>query len=186
MMGTKTQMPTLFKGASLGTHWHVNDARTTGFTSAAHRPHSPNAVITHISAYSYPSPYISLTTSFAVARQYALSGPGGIASPQNPGYVYEIDLSASTAALRIFNPLEEISTSIGLAHEHNGDQSLILGVASSTHKSVLTTPVHQVGGQMALPNVSHDLKALVNALRDAEILIDTVPASRIVMRHNVF
>jgi hypothetical protein len=185
MPGRKMQLPTLFKGAGPGTHWHINDPKTHGFTSAAHRPHTKNAVISHITAYSFPSPYVSFTTSFAVARQYALSGPKGVASRRSPGYVYEIDLSACTVAPIIFNPIEEISKA-NLAHAHNGDQSLILGVASQAHSRILRVTVPHSGGLMALPNISSYMKALVNALRDAEILVNTVPGTCVVMRHNVF
>ncbi len=180
----KEKIPTLYKGSGPGTHWHDNNARDGGFMPAANRPHTINAVVNHIVNYSHPSPYVSLTASFAVARQYALSGPGGTASEKNPGYVYEIDLSACKAELHIFNPIEEISK-IGLAHEHNGDQGLILGVASSIHGSVLNTPVLLAGGQKVIPNASVILRALVNALRDAEVLIGAVPASCIVHRLSV-
>ena len=181
----KEKIPTLYKGAGPGTHWHKKNACDGGFTPAANRPYTTNAVVDHIVHYSHPSPYISLTASFAVARQYALSGPDGTASDTNPGYVYEIDLSAcNTTKLRIFNPIAEISKT-GLAHEHNGDQGLVLGVASSTHESVLKTPVLQAGGRKAIPSASTTLKALVNALRDAEVLTGKVPASCIVNRLSV-
>lgn len=185
MAAKKMQIPTLFKGAGPGTHWHVNDARILGFTSAAHRPHTKNAVITHITAYSFPSPYVSLTTSFAVARQYALSGPGGIASQKIPGYVYEVDLSACSAMPAIFNPVAEVSRA-NLAHAHNGNQSLILGVASQIHSRILNAKVPHSGGMRALPNISADMRALVNALRDAEVLVNAVPSTCVVMRHRVF
>ncbi len=185
MAAKKMQLSTLFKGAGPGTHWHANDARTLGFTSAAHRPHTKNAVISHITAYSFPSPYVSLTTSFAVARQYALSGPGGIASRKTPGYVYEVDLSACTAMPTIFNPVAEVSKA-NLAHAHDGGQSLILGVASRTHSRILNVKVLHSGGLRTLPNISADMRALVNALRDAEVLVNTVPSTCVVMRHNVF
>ena len=209
-------IPVLFKGAGPGTHWHANDARILGFASAAQRPHTKNAVIrikgqnllrhrlsldltraykiawgfclivlSHITAYSFPSPYVSLTTSFAVARQYALSGPGGIASRKNPGYVYEVDLSACIAAPTIFNPVTEVSKA-NLAHAHDGSQSLILGVASPAHSQILGVKVLHSGGLRTLPNISAEMRALVNALRDAEVLVNTIPSTCVVMRHEVF
>ena len=185
MATKKMQLPTLFKGAGPGTHWHVNDPRISGFTSAAHRPHTKNAIISHITAYSFPSPYVSLTTSFAVARQYALAGPGGVASRKTPGYVYEVDLSACTAAPMIFNPIAEVSKA-NLAHGHDGEQNLILGVASPTHSRILGVKVLHSGGLKTLPNISAEMRSLVNALRDAEVLVNTIPGACIVMRHNVF
>jgi hypothetical protein len=185
MAAKKRQFPTLFKGAGPGTHWHMNDARVLGFTSAAHRSHTKNAIISHITAYSFPSPYVSLTTSFAVARQYALAGPGGVASRKTPGYVYEVDLSACTVAPITFNPIAEVSHA-ALAHAHDGEQNLILGVASPAHSRILGVRVLHSGGLRTLPNISAEMRSLVNALRDAEILVNTVPATCVVMRHGVF
>lgn len=185
MAAKKIPIPTLFKGAGPGTHWHMNDARSLGFTSAAHRPHTKNAIISHITAYSFPSPYVSLTTSFAVARQYALAGPGGVASRKVPGYVYEVDLSAHPMAPEIFNPIAEISRA-SLAHAHDGEQNLILGVASSEHGGILRAKVLHSGGLKTLPNISAEMRALAKALRDAEVLVNTVPAVCVVMRHDVF
>jgi hypothetical protein len=116
--------PALFKGAAPGTYWHLNDARLSGFMAAATRPHTTNAVLGHITHYSHPSPYLSLSFSFAVARSYALVGPAGPASATNPGYVYEIDLSIVPGCPRPLDTLLEIAKA-GHAHEHNGGQDLM-------------------------------------------------------------
>jgi hypothetical protein len=179
-------VPTLYKGAGPGTHWHTNDARLSGFTAAAHRTRTANAVRTHIVAYSHPSPYISFTTSYAVARQYALTGPSGIASQHLPGYVYEVDLSACGANVQVFNPLADLSKS-GLGHQHNGDQDLIIGVAEPhRHAGLLIANVPHAGGRMLPPSISQSLWALVNAVRDAEVLLDSVPAGCVVVQHPVW
>jgi hypothetical protein len=184
-------LPTLYKGAGPGTHWHINDACVQGFVCARRRPPTANAVVTHITNYSHPSPYLSFSTSYAVARQYALSGPGGIASAANPGYVYEVDLAActgghSTFNAVIFNPVQELAN-LGISHEHNGDQALIVGVASgSPHDPVFAASIPQAGGGMTLPTVTKELRALVYSLRDAEVLITRVPPACVVIRHNVY
>lgn len=118
-------IPTLFKGAAPGTHWHQTDARICGFTAAANRPHTTNAVLGHVTNYSHPSPYLSLSFSFAVARQYALRGPLGLATAATPGFVYEVDLSTIADPPRAFDTLVEIAK-VGNANEHNGDQGLLV------------------------------------------------------------
>jgi len=178
-------IPTLFKGAAPGTHWHQTDARICGFTAAANRPHTTNAVLGHVTNYSHPSPYLSLSFSFAVARQYALRGPLGVARAATPGFVYEVDLSTIADPPRAFDTLVEIAK-VGNANEHNGDQGLLLGVADgATHGSVLTTPIPLPGGRMVQPMVSQALRALVLATRDAEVLLASVPAACVVGRHDV-
>jgi hypothetical protein len=176
--------PALFKGAAPGTYWHLNDARLSGFMAAATRPHTTNAVLGHITHYSHPSPYLSLSFSFAVARSYALVGPAGPASATNPGYVYEIDLSIVPGCPRPLDTLLEIAKA-GHAHEHNGGQDLMLGIADPASGAALTTAVPLPGGRTATPAVSQALRALVFAVRDAEVLLSSVPASCVFQRHSV-
>ena len=54
-------MPTFYKGAGLGTHWHKNDSRQVGFTarSPGATP-TMEAIITHVADGTRDSPYISL------------------------------------------------------------------------------------------------------------------------------
>jgi len=182
-MRNSKQLPVLFKGAAPGTYWHSNDARLSGFNCATNRPPTIHAVVSHIAAYSHPSPYLSFSTSFAVARQYALPGPAGEATKTNPGYVYEVDPSAVAAQLTAYDPVEEIVKG-GLVQNHNGDNNLIVGVVRN-NRSVLTTAVDDVGGQQVLPRVSKELQALVNALRDGEVLLAAMPSSCVIARHLV-
>ena len=144
-MRNSKKLPVLFKGAGPGTFWHINDARLTGFTCAANRPPTKNAVVGHIAAYSHPSPFLSFSTSFAVARQYALMGPSGEATHANPGYVYEIDPSAVAASLTVYDPIEEIVKG-GLIQGHNGDQNLIVGVARNSQSVTVQSPPLSKGG----------------------------------------
>jgi hypothetical protein len=173
----------LFKGAAPGTHWARNDARATGFHSAPGLPPSPGAAARHIAIAPNPSPWVSFTSSYAIACDYAAPG----ATAASPGFVYEIDPSRATKAvpLRLFDPISIIAR-LGLHHDHNGGQDLILGVAApSLHGSVLTgTPLQLVRPPIGA-RYSEEFQALVFALRDAEILAQVVPQSCIVARHQI-
>ena len=97
-------MPIFYRGAALGTYWHKNDARLTGFTS--HHPgagYSASRVAQHIARGTTTSPYVSLTRSFAVAYGYALVGPGGSPISGKPAYVYEVE----------YEKFAEIADSVG-------------------------------------------------------------------------
>lgn len=176
---------TLYKGAARGTHWHSNNARLSGFLASA-MPQTGNGVVRHITNYSNPSPYLSFSSSFAIARRYALLGPGGVATQATPGYVYEIDLQAAAFQFLILNPVDEVSSlSNGhLAHHHEGDAQLISEVALGVSPPS-TAP--RCGGKMHIPGISGELQALIFAIRDAEVLISgNVPPTVIVRRHDVY
>lgn len=181
---TKWSGQTLFKGAGPGTNWWSNDARLTGFTVAASSLPTPGAALTHITRYSHPSPYVSLSTSFAVAAHYALSGPMGAATSTTPGYVYEVD--PTQASCLLVDPIEVLSGQ-WLCHEHDGGPELILGVADPVgHKRVLTTPPRRLRPSPHPAAISARLQALILAARDAEVLAQSVPRARIVNRHAVY
>jgi hypothetical protein len=171
-------LPLFYKGAGPGTHWHVHDARMSGFTAAASALPNRNSTIRHITAYSHPSPLISLSASFAVARQYALTGPAGVASPAAPGYVYEVDFTV--AKQRILDPLLEIVRP-SLSHLHSGDQGLILALA----QGLAVAPCVHAGGSLLAPSIPPELRALVYALRDGEVLAHVIPSACITNRHAV-
>jgi hypothetical protein len=175
---------TLFKGAAPGTHWHQSDARISGF-SASTRVHTKNAVVTHIGGYSYPSPYLSVSTSFAVARRYALIGPQGAATVDTPGYVYEIDLEATTSHVSLIDPVREIAlghTGV-VSYEHDGDVDLIRQIAQGQDPSA----AYQLGGSSRVPAVSADLRSLIFAVRDAELLIHgSLPNGAVIRRHDAY
>lgn len=183
-------MSVLYKGAGPGTYWWLNDARLHGFSVPPSVFPSPSATCRHIAVESHPSPYISLTTSFAVAVTYASVGPQGAASPTNPGYVYEIDPSQLFASLH--DPVFELSSGARTRNrwsaEHDGNQDLILGIAAkSLHGAVLTTAPRRPGANLGhAPQITPELHALVFAIRDAEVLSSaSIPKSCIVTRHTV-
>ena len=180
---------TLYKGAGPGTHWHIRDPRSVGFTPQGAFLSSANAMLNHISAFSNQSPYLSFSTSFAIAREYALNGPGGFATAVQPGYVYEVDLSTLSSRITLFDPVNYISSNSNglLPHEHNGGYELIAEVAQVAPVVINYTRPRAVGGGVCHPNISISLKALVNAIRDAEILVHgNVPHGAVVRRHDVF
>ena len=176
---------TLYKGAAPGTHWHVNDAVQHGFAVGS-RPPGHSAILRHIVNYSFPSAYLSFSTSFAVARQYALQGPGGLASASAPGYVYEVDLSVLGTPLAIVDPVFELASAANgtIAHGHDGAGALIAEVAYG--RRTLSQAMH-CGGAMRAPKVTGELRSIVFAIRDAEVLIGvTVPSAAVLHRHRVY
>ncbi len=165
-----------------------------------HAPRNVNAIIRHIVNYSWPSPYSSFSASFAAAAAYALAGPRGKATPAEPGWVYEIDVTvAIQLGARFVDPAREIlsqNPDIGapgtIATFHDGGQDLILGIADpALHRKVLLTPPRQPGPAghthgPGPPIVHHELRAVIFALRDAEILATTdVSAACITARYPV-
>ena len=104
-------MPILYRGAAPGTYWHMHDARLSGFTAIrAGIPSSSNLVIAHIASGRTNGPFISLTWSPGIARDYAIVGPGGIATPANPGHIYVIDIPEPLPShLSFFDPVREIA-----------------------------------------------------------------------------
>jgi hypothetical protein len=190
----------LYKGAGPGTHWWVTDAQTAAGFVVGHAPRNVNAIIRHIVNYSWPSPYSSFSASFAAAAAYALVGPSGKATPEVPGWVYEIDVAlAIELGARFLDPAREIlaqNPPIGapgtIPTFHDGGQDLILGIAvPSLHRKVLLTPPRQPGPVRYVrpggpPVVHNELRAVIFALRDAEVLATTdVPAACITARYPV-
>src|SRR5689334_12591960 len=101
-------MAIFFRGAGIGSFWHNKNAQLAGFA-----PHSPGAMpsnsslMSHIALASIQSPYVSFSRSFGIARAYALVGPGGMARPGAPGFVYEIEISDDSIC-RVLDPVVEI------------------------------------------------------------------------------
>ena len=149
--------------------------------------------------YSWPSPYSSFSASYAAAAAYALAGPEGPATPARPGWVYEIDVAlAIELGARFLDPAREIlgqNPSIGapgtIPTFHDGGQDLILGIADPSPRRVLVTPPRQPGPARHVrpggpPAVHNELRAVIFALRDAEVLATTdVPAACITARYPV-
>ena len=180
-------MATFYKGAGLGTYWHVHDSRQVGFTARAPETAPMTAaMIVHITAGTINSPYISLTRSYAVAWDYAMRGGTDIPTLDKPGYVYEIEIdSPLPSGLRLVDPVKEVALNLptpidvdseeeDFFYQHNGLPTFLLGVVdpiTMLHLQVGRQPQPPGPGVPCPPNLTPQLEAFVNALRDAEILL---------------
>lgn len=190
-------MATFYRGAGIGTYWHANDARLTGFL-----PHFPGAlagnaaVMGHIRNGTTTSPYISLTRSYAVARDYALVGRA-TPSRTTPAYVYEVSISdPPPTGMLLFDPVQQIASScpgpLASPHyQHDGSQTFLLGVTSPTTMShFLTAHISlppPAGGTPRPANLSAELETMVRGLRDSEILVQAViPSYCVTGRFDIF
>ena len=181
-LATKMALPTLYKGAGPGTYWHTHDASDKmgqGFLPPRSQAAGINVILDHIALGSNQSSCTSFSTSYAVALSYAMSGPGGVASSTNPGYVYVVDLNQLPAGQKVtfLDPVFEIAQHAtgGLAHRHNGEQGLLVEIVESLP---LTKPRKRHGGTTNA-TVSQELNALAWAIRDAEVLLhgQLIPAA---------
>jgi hypothetical protein len=190
-------MPIYYRGAGLGTYWHMNDACKTGFT-----PHYPGAgqgnsrILHHIARGTTASPYVSLTRSYGVAWGYALAGRM-LPSAEQPAYVYEIEVDENDGlGTRLMDPVTTIAAGLGSPYDtrtyhHDGDSSFLLGLVdpagqrASLKQEVRFPPPEQ--GTIRTPLLHIELEALVRALRDSEILaFGAVAASQVRRRIEVY
>ena len=136
-------MATFYKGAGIGTHWHVHDSRRVGFTARSPATHpETEGLINHIATGTVNSPYISLTRSYAVAWDYAVRGGLERPTADKPGYVYEIEVDIPLpSGLELLDPVKEVARSLPtpidvdseggyLFYQHNGLPNFLLGVVS--------------------------------------------------------
>ena len=179
-------MATFYKGASVGTHWHINDSRDVGFKARSPTTNPTiAALITHITKSTTNSPYISLTRSYAVAWNYAVRGSTDIRTLDKPGYIYEIEIDTPLpSGLKLLDPIKEVAMSLPDPidvdfeeeypfYQHNGLPNFLLGVVSPadmSHFRIGRQPQPPGPGLPCPPNLTPQLEAFVNALRDAEIL----------------
>lgn len=192
-------MPFFYRGAPIGSYWHIKDARLGGFI-----PHSPgmtsgvDRMMQHIAMGTAASPFVSLTRSFAVAWAYAVLFSRARATPTSPAYVYEVQITDPVPrGLTLIDPVNEITTALsdplnGCPYHHDGLPTFLLGVVDPTrmgHHLTSLPPCPPVGPatMRSYPaSLSDELKTLVNALRDSEILaLGTIPASLITNRYAV-
>jgi predicted MPP superfamily phosphohydrolase len=185
-----------YRSAAVGSYWHANDARIGGFIASAPAiTPTVNIMIQHLSGFIANSPFISLTASFGVARSYALVGSGGTATPDNPGYVYIIDIPEHfPSSMQFFDPLQVIASSappppFSMPYYHEGAPDFLLGVVNPVQFSHSLTSVRltAAGTSTAPATPSPHLQALLWALRDAEVLVaGIIPAQYVVQRVDVY
>lgn len=152
----------------------------------------------HISRGTSNSPFVSLTLSYAVARDYALLSSTEIPTASNPAYVYEIEFQDQLpSGLKMLDPVKEVAQTlpapptIGPAYQHDGAPEFLLGVVDPRnmgHFLVQHSPQPPSSeGTPRSPNLSLELETFVRALRDAEILAyGTIPAPCVVNCYDVY
>ena len=187
-------MATFYKGSGVGTYWHLNDARLSGFNAhfpGAHR--TTASLMNHIKNGTTSSPFVSMTRSYGVAWSYAMFLGPTVAAP---AYVYEIVIDdPPPVGLTVLDPLREIAGAVppllsAISYQHDGLPNFLMGVLDpATMSHHLTAPIKQPPPGLGAPraaNLTAELETLVRTLRDAEILaVGTIPASCVVNRFNV-
>lgn len=189
-------MPLFYRGAGVGTWWHTNDPRINGF--AAHSPAtlaSPVRLMEHIQTGPHASPYISLTRSYGVALHYAMEFGRARPTDSTKAYVWEIELNDPLPPnLKLYDPLTVIAELIpsplaSISYQHDGAPTCLVGLIDLAQAPRLAEPrpmPPNANPPHMAPNVSAELKALMFALRDAEILaIGTIPAACVRTRYEV-
>ena len=130
-----------------------------------------------------------------------MRGEIDIPTQSNPAYVYEIEFGKPLPKnLKLLDPIKEIALSLQDPsdvdvqkefpfYQHNGLPNFLFGVVDPPSMSdfqVGRQPQPPGPGEPCLPNLTPELKSLVNALRDAEILVyGDIPASCVKNRFNV-
>lgn len=153
-------------------------------------------LIEHVTRGTTSSPYVSLSRSFGVARDYALVG-AAVANQSNPAYVYEIELTEPLPrGLLLLDPVLEVARNAPAPttsphYQHDGSMDFLMGIIDpQTYQHFLRDPAPQPPGStgtLRAPALSRELEAIVRALRDAEILaVGTIPMSCISRKIPVF
>jgi hypothetical protein len=150
----------------------------------------------HIANATTTSPYISLTRSYGVAFDYAISGRMA-PTATNPAFVYEIDIpDPPPTGMTVIDPVAAVAAAhsnplISLSYHHNGDSQFLLGVVDPVKMAAeRMAPIRVPPGSTATPgpaNLTLPLETFVRALRDAEVLIlDFIPNNHVVYRHPAY
>ena len=187
----------LYKGVRIGTFLHGRNLLRTGIAARnARSTVTVGSIEHHIARGTTTSPLISLTKSFGVARDYALTGSLSKPTSTNPAYVYEIDVpDPLPAGVKFIDPVHEIVAAQQLnlltnsSYHHDGDQRFLHYVVNPLLRTRRGQPMApQPGGGSPSPvKMTMALEAMVFALRDAEVLVvGNLPHSMIVHRHDVY
>jgi hypothetical protein len=193
-------MARFFKGVPVGSYLHGVNVHATGIP-----PTNPggkydvDTIVRHIVlGATTSSPCVSLTKSYGVAEMYALGSGIAFPTPSNPAYVYEIAVNPGdpdVAPSGLVDPVCEISQSQSdpsvSSYHHNGDRTFLLSIVDPRRfyrYGSKPSPQPKIAANASIPHISSfELRALVYALRDAEILVHgTIPARCIVYRHLVY
>jgi hypothetical protein len=150
-------------------------------------------LIGHVARGTTNSPYISLTRSFGVARNYALL----CRTPyvyHKKGFVYVVELD-KRSEIELRDPVKEIGRLLNKPYDepsyhHDGSQNFLLGVSNPvSHGRDLSQPISQPPPGEGTPrpaNLHPHFETIVRSLRDAEILaLRAVPRKFILDRFEV-
>jgi hypothetical protein len=120
----------------------------------------------------------------------------GVSPPSqaNPAYVWQLDISASSG-VRLIDPVHAVAEAnkdpfADISYHHDGDQDFLSWVTDPTMLSggplkLSRVPPGQDGASVS--HASKQLRTMVHALRDAEILaVGTIPQSCFRLRHVVW
>jgi hypothetical protein len=186
----------LYKGVRIGTFLHGRNLMRTGIDARNSRSSvTVGSIEHHIARGTTTSPLISLTKSFGVAKDYALTGSLSKPSRTNPAYVYEIDVpDPPPAGVKLIDPVHDIVAAQQLnlltnsSYHHDGDQRFLHFVVNPLWRTRATPMAPRPGGTSSSPVVmTIALEAMVFALRDAEVLVvGNLPHSMVVHRHDVY
>ena len=133
-MGERLSMAAFYKGVGAGTHLIKFDLRLSGLAPRRiGAQFSVNSLMTHIGGATEHTPCISLTRSYGVARNYALTGQV-VPTATSPGHVYEVEINAPPpGGIRVIDPVVELAGHYvdplaNITYHHDGDMNLLLGV----------------------------------------------------------
>jgi hypothetical protein len=190
-----------YKGAPIRTHWHINDPRSIGLSARApHIPADTPRLMQHVARGTTLSPYISLTVSYNIAWDYAMTRGRIRPTRRNPAYVYEISLDPMPRGVTVYEPLIEIADTYrhliaAMPYRHDGSQKFLIGVTCDQvlhplSRQLLSRPYRQpppATGTPRPPNLSIELETLVRALRDTEVcVLGTIPTTCVINRIDVY
>lgn len=189
-------MAIFYRGAGVGTWWHVNDPRLSGFVPRSPAMlRTPDRLMNHIAKTTTTSPFVSLTRSWGVALTYALDGKAP-ATKDNPGLIWEIEIGIDNpTGLELLDPVREVATRLSgplttPPYQHDGSPQCLVALIDRTQDALLRQPCPQPPGTNPPAkgtNITTELQTLVFALRDAEILaFGVIPPNCIVNRYEVF
>ncbi len=187
------------RGAGIGTYWHIHDARQSGFIarSPQMQPTSDRLML-HIARGTVNSPFISLTRSYGIALNYANFFGNEIPTPQNPAYVYEIEINEPIpSGYKLLDPIKEVAPVLPAPlgtnppYQHDGGPAFLLGVVDPINmREFLTQNAPQPpasAGTPRTPNLTIALETLVRTLRDAEVLAEgAIPADCVKHKFEVY
>ncbi len=192
-------MAVFFRGAGVGTYWHLNDARIRGFVAQSPgNSLSVDSIKRHIRNGTTVSAFISMTRSYEIAWTYALYCGYSAPTATTPAYVYEIEIDTpALQRVEVLDPIREIvnATPPPLApgchyYQHDGAQDLLIGLVDfKRHGKILKKGIRSpmAGATPRSAIISEELETMVRALRDAELLAARfIPQACIVNRYEVY